>query len=473
MTQEPEPTAAPPALPALKVVEPEVDAGNPWGDDVLERERIARRLMAVVREQDAPFVMSIDGRWGTGKTFLLKRWAQDLQNQRFEAIYFNAWEDDFNDDPLLAIIGQLSEYFDEGPLREIARGVAGALGHVLVKRVTGASPDDLTPDSLLNDYREGLRTKSAVKDRLEQLGEKVRDDTGQPMVFIIDELDRCRPTFAIELLERVKHIFDVPNIVFVFGINRSELMKSLESVYGEIDSGTYLRRFFDMEFILPDADPRRFCTHLLSQYRLPELFSRLGTSLGTSRSSEIEAIAESFPILLGKMGLSLRDIDYCCRLLSLAAMDLPARYPLQVRLFLVLVALKVKQPALYRRFVERSARGADVIDYLNGLTPAGVGVPESEQAWAADQLERMQAAIYAADDAEAVARQFERLRTGSTPDRPEYLSQEHARLGPDDSASMTRISGEIERYAEESRTYGSSLGYHAELVDLYSGEVRR
>ena len=70
------------------------------------------------------------------------------------------------------------------------------------------------------------------------------------MVFIIDELDRCRPTFAIELLERVKHIFDVPNIVFVFGINREELTKSLRSVYGEIEAEEYLRRFFDMELRL-------------------------------------------------------------------------------------------------------------------------------------------------------------------------------------------------------------------------------
>ena len=75
-------------------------------------------------------------------------------------------------------------------------------------------------------------------------------------MFIIDELDRCRPTFAIELLERVKHIFDVPNIVFVFGINRAELVKSLESIYGEIDAGTYLRRFFDMEFVLPEPTAR-------------------------------------------------------------------------------------------------------------------------------------------------------------------------------------------------------------------------
>ena len=473
MTQQPDPADAPPAPPALKIVEPKVDPDDPWGDDVPKRREIADRLTSIVRGQEAPFVISLDGRWGTGKTFLLKRWQQDLLNRdpKWEAIYFNEWEDDFNNDPLLAITGQLAEYFDEGALREIARGIAGALGHVLVKRVTGASPDELTPDSLLNDYQDGLRTKRAVKDRLEQLGAQVRADTGQPLVFIIDELDRCRPTFAIELLERVKHICDVPNIVS--GINRGELMKSLESVYGEIDSGTYLRRFFDMEFMLPDADPRRFCTHLLSQYRLPELFRRLGTSVGTSRSSEIEAIAEYFPVLLGKMGLSLRDTDYCCRLLSLAAMDLAARYPLQVRLFLVLVAVKVKEPALYRRFVEGSARGADVINYLNRLTPAGVGVPESQQGWVAEQLERMHAAIYAADEAEAVAKELERLREGSMPDRPEYLSEEHGRLGQDDSASLTGMSGQIRRYAEESRTYGSSLGYFAELIDLYSGQVRR
>ena len=157
MTQQPDPADAPLPLPPLKVVEPKVDPKKPWGDDVLEREEIAKRLTTIVRGQEAPFVISLDGRWGTGKTFLLRRWAQDLRNQDppWQAIYFNAWEDDFNNDPLLAIIGQLAEYFDEGALREIARGIAGALGHILVKRVTGASPDELTPDSLLNDFYEG------------------------------------------------------------------------------------------------------------------------------------------------------------------------------------------------------------------------------------------------------------------------------------------------------------------------------
>ena len=97
----------------LKLPEPDVDANDPWRDDVLKRKEIASRLTNLIQNQSLPFVISIHGEWGTGKTFMLKRWQRDLENQDFKAIYFNAWEDDFCDDPLLAIIGQLWEYFEK------------------------------------------------------------------------------------------------------------------------------------------------------------------------------------------------------------------------------------------------------------------------------------------------------------------------------------------------------------------------
>ena len=78
---------------------------------------------------------------------------------------------------------------------------------------------------------------------METMSTRVVEETRQPLVFVIDELDRCRPTFSIELLERVKHIFDVPGMVFVFGVNRNELCSSIKSIYGEIDADVYLRRF--------------------------------------------------------------------------------------------------------------------------------------------------------------------------------------------------------------------------------------
>ena len=474
MTQQPDPTAAPPALLALKVDEPKVDPKNPWGDDVLERKEIAKRLTTIVRGQEAPFVISVDGRWGTGKTFLLKRWAQDLQNQDFEAIYFNAWEDDFNDDPLLAIIGQLSEYFDEGALREIARGVAGALGHVLVKRVTGASPDELTPDSLLNDYQEGLRTKTAVKDGLEQLGAQVRSDTGQPLVFIIDELDRCRPTFAIELLERVKHIFDVPNIVFVFGINRGELTKSLESIYGEIDSSTYLRRFFDMEFTLPDADPMAFCRHLFEQFGLSEFFSRLmKVARNNSHGIELDMMVRYLPVITSNLNLSLRDIDYCIRVFALAARDLPVGRTLHPALLVVLVALKVGNHDLYRRFVAGTARGAEIIDLIG--EPARPRMDESLYLAPDGRrvIDHVSAAVYCADDAAIVQQQLGYVREGVPLDRPEYLAREHRSLDPGGAERLERLSAVMKSYADDLEWLGTGLDYVAEKIDLYSGMTRR
>ena len=79
----------------LKLPEPDVSAEEPWGDDVLERAQIAAKLTNLIRDQSAPFAISIHGYWGTGKTFMLKRWQKDLEIQGFQAIYFNAWEDDF------------------------------------------------------------------------------------------------------------------------------------------------------------------------------------------------------------------------------------------------------------------------------------------------------------------------------------------------------------------------------------------
>ena len=88
-----------------------------------------------------------------------------------------------------------------------------------------------------------------LKDAVQAIGE---GEPQRPLVFFIDELDRCRPSFAIELLERVKHLFDVKNIVFVLSIDKKQLEAITAAVYGErIDALEYLRRFIDLDFYLP------------------------------------------------------------------------------------------------------------------------------------------------------------------------------------------------------------------------------
>ena len=270
----------------LKLSEPVVDSDNPWADDLLARQDIARRLTNLVATQEPPLTISLHGQWGTGKTFMLKRWQKTLELDKYQAIYFNAWEDDFCDDPFLAMIGQLSEHFKDDRFKDLARkAVAVAIPLIrenllgVLKATTGLTikldnqqQENKTP---FDAYLEQRATKDSFKNQLGQLAELVTRETGHPLVFIVDELDRCRPTFAIELLERVKHIFDVSHIVFIFGLNRDELSKSLSSVYGAINTDVYLRRFFDFEFNLLEADSQGFTTQLIHRFQIADVFRQL------------------------------------------------------------------------------------------------------------------------------------------------------------------------------------------------------
>ena len=482
MTQQPDPADASPALPALKIVEPEVDAGNPWGDDVLDRKEIADRLTTIVRGQEVPFVISLDGRWGTGKTFLLKRWQQDLENQGWQAIYYNAWEDDFARDPLLAIIAQFSEHLGEsfrervsklvevaGPLLYYGASVAALVGAGIPLPPIPIGSDDSGSEKL-DDYQQKRAAKDDLREALGRLASEVREETGQPLVFIIDELDRCRPTFAIELLERVKHIFDVPNIVFAFGINREELVKSLESVYGEIDAGTYLRRFFDMELVLPAPGPVQFCGHLVSRYQLDAFFSERSKSQeDDSHSAEFKRITGTLPFIMGAMGLSLRDMDYCVRLLSLAARDLRQGQSLDPELLSVLIALKVTNQTLYRRFVDGAARGADVIDYMNTRRGSRDVGARDRSMRATGAIDHVEATLYAADSGGLVSNQIDALMNGQPLEAPQYLAEHHLRLnqGRDDKHRLLQIKMNVQ--GADSRDHPRMLQSLAQKIDIHDG----
>ena len=74
-----------------------------------------------------------------------------------------------------------------------------------------------------------------------------------PLIVMIDELDRCRPSFAVEFLETTKHLFAVDQVVFVLAVNRKELAHAVKALYGnDFDADRYLRRFFDIDFRLPE-----------------------------------------------------------------------------------------------------------------------------------------------------------------------------------------------------------------------------
>ena len=350
---------------SVKLPEPIVEPSAPWDDDRLDRKKMAGKLAELIRSQSEPFTVSITGNWGTGKTFFLKRWQHDLRNDGACVVYFNAWENDCYDDPLVVIIDQLNDIAKENDLQSIFEDVKKNVKawvslniDSLVRKSTGIQL--LLPESHQKvEYTNRKNTKVDVKKSLASLSEQLKEKQSggnrqYPLVFIIDELDRCRPLFAIELLERIKHILDVIDIVFVFGINRIELSKSVQSIYGEIDSDSYLMRFFDMEFVLPCPDMNAFCGHLYTKYGLSK---RQIALRGRGVQWDI------FPIICSTMGLSLRDVEHCIRTVKFAIatkqwVSVPA-------LLLILTVLKVKNRIIYQEFLQGECSGADVMNYIN------------------------------------------------------------------------------------------------------------
>ena len=440
----------------LKRAEPEIKTDEPWADDALDRSEVANALTNLVSGQKNPLVISLDGYWGTGKTFLLKRWQVELKEEGFESIYFNAWEDDFCDDPLVAIIGQLSHAFTESKFKKVVEKIKesagpllmqGVLGVLGVLGVIGTTTDITIPkealkkltssekhtDSALTKYSTQIKKKKELKKHLQEMSDEVMKDTGKPLVFIIDELDRCRPTFAIELLERVKHIFDIPGIVFVFGVDQDELCSAIKSVYGDINTDTYLRRFFDMPLLLPEANIENFCRHLIEKYELKGFFSKLRISASApTHWDDFEVFNKFFPSFYNNLDLSLRDVDHCIRAFSFVGKSIKKGQRMFPFLVGILIALRVKNQTCYRDFITQKCFGADVMNYINEVMS-----DENTDSTSGDALRVIEIILYITDrgrgrDSLGQLRDF---LDGSELPHPEYLSEKIKNMDKEQNSS--------------------------------------
>ena len=367
---------------------------NPWGDDLLNRKDLADNLTNLVKDlEDPSLTICIDGAWGTGKTFFLERWKYHLEKAEFPSpIYFNAWEDDFIENPLVSILGQLDSHFKK---RDIdAKGLLEAstaysslaaydlaiIGKGVLKKATGVDTGEMTKDpkeawgrtNPISAYLALDQERKALKGELWKLSQKAFDqadsqENPKPIVFIVDELDRCRPTFAIELLERVKHLFNqVPGILFVFGLNRTELTKSVQSVYGNIDADIYLRRFFDHRFTLPTPNIFDYSMRLLENLRIDEILPPLPGFLQSLSAADFKhAMVEIWQVF----GLSLRDIEQTASLINTVVRVMADEQKRLATAWEVgaISSLRLKYPELYHGFISGNIYARDVINEIEPL----------------------------------------------------------------------------------------------------------
>jgi KAP-like P-loop domain-containing protein len=326
-----------------------IDPGEPFKNDVLKREPYADALTNLINSLSQPIVLSINGSWGTGKTTFLDMWRAKLKNEHFTCIHFNAWKNDFSEDPFISFVLEIEEEIKglvlKGKKRKKVDGLITDLksagsdiikyGLPLAVRLLSQglinidTETDKAIDSALTKATEGKLDQyskmkisiSSFKEKLFQLSQELKDGENiKPIVIFVDELDRCRPSYAIKLLENIKHLFDIEGYVFVLGIDRKQLGHTVESFYGQgMDSDGYLKRFIDIEYPLPDPSTEDYINFLINQLNMVEdVFKERKDG-----DWEIDNIRITFKALADIFQLSLRVQNQCMTQINFAIRIIP------------------------------------------------------------------------------------------------------------------------------------------------------
>ena len=340
----------------------EVNEEAPFAGDGLNRQELCKTWTNFIERSSTPFVLAVDAKWGDGKTTFLKMWRAYLKQQGFKTVFFDAWSCDFYDEALPALIGEIQKQIEPEPsfkdtanklvkllpsaAKSIIAMTAGNAGKEIIEFLQEAGQQH----GKIQDY---LNYRTAVDEFKQELGKTAKpgkENPGKLLVIFVDELDRCRPPFAIEVLEKVKHIFDVEFIFFVFAINKNELKKSINTIYGEIDSERYLQKFFDKT--IPLVNTGNLIDTSIKKTGLENLTERPGGSLNVGYSIEsLDNVKKWLKLFSETFNISLRNQEQLTSALGMPFLTLANRtgvFPVFLAYFTMLRSIN---PDLYAKFI--------------------------------------------------------------------------------------------------------------------------
>jgi len=355
-------------------------------------------------EQKKNYVLNLNAEWGAGKTYFLKRWSQELI-VNYPVVYIDAWQQDYSDDPFLTVIAGIIKQLQRQAKFNITipksavsmfKAVAPAIAQGLTKKISGIDLDELhtllfsdeeieddqkqnsnkltgsdfspavkaLAQNLIKDHEAKNKSIEVIKSKLADWVCKFEEQEGKslPIFIFIDELDRCRPSYAVEMLETIKHIFDVKGIVFVVATDTEQLQHTIKSIYGEgFDAKVYLGRFFNSryslkrpvlkDFLSVHSDTTKFETAYLESKNI-ELLPRTKTS---------ETTLANISVVLDAFQVSARTAIQITERITAIIVNLPNGKKVDVLVLAILFCIHEKDHPLYEEIIngrfKRTERG--------------------------------------------------------------------------------------------------------------------
>lgn len=306
--------------------------------DEFKRRPFAEKLINLILGDNDFFPLAITGQWGTGKTEFCKKTVNLINNKysnNLIAEYLNAFAEDSYNDPLLSITSTICKTFikDESKrnayFKRFAKALIPHLGTSTVKilfpplsPVVESLKDAITQANREN-VSQNLESRTQIESSIQELKTLISEvSDGKTFILFIDELDRCRPDFALHTLEVVKHIFGTKNLKIVFVLNRAQLIEIIKHSYGDNEqiAEKYLDKFFQIHLKLPElpASPEEEQIQNSSKY-LDILFNEKkvfdlplfddGPYLGTTCKGKKSQTAHLLRELTEYHNLSFRDVE--------------------------------------------------------------------------------------------------------------------------------------------------------------------
>jgi KAP family P-loop domain len=355
--------------------------------DVLERKPISKQLSDLVERIENPIVLALDDKWGSGKTYFLKRWVAAHKNEnggKAITVYFDAFESDYLSDPFVSIITAVSERIPKeqqstlNKWKTVAAKLAKpTFGIALSLATFGAKQQleeigDVVADAVSSEAKDAAQqlwdTEKERKDAMKIFKEllvKLTSDEAVPIVIVVDELDRCRPDYALQVLEVIKHFFAVPKVHFILGVNAAALENSVKARYGaDIDAEAYLRKFINVSFSLPRTIGTqrgqsvlvRYATQLIADMNLP----------GNVPNRCIELLEH----VATQKEVSLRDVGKVFSKISLLPKEVFEKkfHEGWIDILCVLLVSSVVNPNLHKKLVSANASIDEIREFI-GATP--------------------------------------------------------------------------------------------------------
>jgi predicted KAP-like P-loop ATPase len=243
---------------------------NEYGDkcdDLLNSMEYIEEFHSIVTNSNYS-VYAICGDWGTGKTCFVKMWENMLKDKKMAFVHIDAFKMDYETEPFLMFIKAFKEFMkekntDDAQQKEWLNKVKECFSiekivklgiNILVEKTIGLEPVKEFVNSTCDTIFDKMSDKESLYDQLVSSLTEITSHFDAPVYIIIDELDRCRPDFSLETLERIKHLFCVENVKFILVYNETLLMSMINNRYGStIDAKRYLTKFIEKQYLFDNT----------------------------------------------------------------------------------------------------------------------------------------------------------------------------------------------------------------------------